>query len=250
MPANLRGVLDAIIQQKDIDAVALRVGELLDESLVVDDAGGLGESATAYRIEQSGKTWDLSKIDFDKLRSDFKQVKYRNIEIANLRAFIQHKLEQMLRENATRVNFATRLQSIVDAYNAGSSSADNYFEELIKFTSDLKEESERHIREGLTEDELELFDLLMKDKMTKEETQKVRLAAKALLHRLRNESPRVLVQDWFKDVQSKIRVRSVVESVLDANLPKSYDRAVFTEKCNGVFDLMLNYASQGLKWAA
>jgi type I restriction enzyme, R subunit len=31
----LRGVLDAIIQQKDIDAVALRVGELLDESLMV-----------------------------------------------------------------------------------------------------------------------------------------------------------------------------------------------------------------------
>ncbi len=29
----LRGVLDAIIEQKDIDAVALRVGELLDESL-------------------------------------------------------------------------------------------------------------------------------------------------------------------------------------------------------------------------
>ena len=84
----------------------------------------------------------------------------------------------------------------------------------------------------------------------KEETQKVRLAAKALLHRLHDEIPRVLVQDWFKDAQSKIRVRSAVETVLDANLPKSYDRAVFTEKCNGVFDLMLNYASQGLKWAA
>jgi type I restriction enzyme R subunit len=167
-----------------------------------------------------------------------------------LRAFIQHKLEQMLKENATRLDFGIRLQGIVDAYNAGSSSADNYFEELIKFTNDLKAESERHIREGLTEDELELFDLLMKDKMSNEETQKVRLAAKALLHRLRDETPRVLVQDWFKDAQSKIRVRSAVESVLDANLPKSYDRAVFTEKCNGVFDLMLNYANQGLKWAA
>ena len=73
----------------------------------------------------------------------------------------------------------------------------------MKFTKDLKEESERHIREGLTEDELELFDLLKKDKMTKEETQKVRLAAKSLLHRLREESPKVLVQDWFKDAQSK-----------------------------------------------
>jgi hypothetical protein len=246
----LRGVLDAIIQQKDIDAVTLRVGELLDESLVVDDEGGLREGAAEFRIQQSGKTWDLSKINFDKLKADFQQVKYKNIEIADLRAFIQHKLEQMLKENSTRADFAIRLQGIVDGYNAGSSSADNYFEELIRFTKDLKEESERCIREGLTEDELELFDLLKKDKMTAEETKKARLAAKALLHRLLEESPKVLVQDWFKDQQSKIRVRSTVESVLDSHLPKSYDRVVFTEKCNNVFDLMVNYASQGLKWAA
>jgi len=58
------------------------------------------------------------------------------------------------------------------------------------------------------------------------------------------------VQDWFKDSQSRSRVRSAVESVLHAQLPESYDRAVFTEKCNNIFDLMLNYASQGLKWAA
>ena len=36
--------------------------------------------------------------------------------------------------------------------------------------------------EGLREEELELFDLIKKDKMTKEETQRVRLAAKSLLH--------------------------------------------------------------------
>jgi len=156
----------------------------------------------------------------------------------------------MLKQNATRTDFATRLQGIIDDYNAGSSSADNYFEELVRFAKDLKEESERHIREDLTEDELELFDLLKKDKMNNEETQKVRLAAKSLLHRLREQHPKVLVQDWFKDVQSKGRVRSTVESVLDTHLPMSYGRTLFTEKCNGVFELMLNYASQGLKWAA
>ena len=78
-------------------------------------------------------------------------------------------------------------------------------------TSSLRKKHENGwsdaIREGLTEDELELFDLLKKDKMTKEETQKVRLAAKSLLRRLREESPKVLVQDWFKDAQSKKRSR-------------------------------------------
>ena len=70
----------------------------------------------------------------------------------------------MLQQNATRTDFAQRLQEIIDAYNSGSSSADNYFEELVKFSKELKEETERHIREGLTEDELELFDLLKKER--------------------------------------------------------------------------------------
>jgi len=242
----LRGVVDAIVEQKDLDTVAIRVGELLDESLVVD---GKLDGKSEFRITQSGKTWDLSRINFEKLKEDFQRSKYKNIEIADLRAFINHKLEQMIRENSTRTDFATRLQGIIDAYNAGSSSADNYFEELVRFAKDLKEESERHIREGLTEDELELFDLLRKDKMTREETQKVRLAARSLLHRLREESPNVLVTDWFKDSQSKSRVRSAVESVLNEHLPGSYDRIVFIEKCNNVFDLMVDYASQGVKWA-
>jgi type I restriction enzyme R subunit len=168
--------------------------------------------------------------------------------MADLRAFIQHKLELMLQQNATRTDFATRLQGIIDAYNAGSSSADIYFEELVRFAKDLKAESERHIREGLTEDELELFDLLKKDKMTKEETQKVRLAAQSLLHRLREESPNVLVTDWYKDSQSKKQVQSAVESVLHAHLPESYDRMLFKQKCDSVLGLMTEYASQGLKW--
>lgn len=176
----LRGVVDAIVEQKDIDAVSIRVGELLDESLVVDKSETVQDARDEWRIKRSGKTWDLSQINFEK----------------------------------------------------------------------LKEESERHIREGLTEDELELFDLLKKDKMAKEETQRVRLAAKSLLHRLRKGRPKVLVQDWFKDLQSKNKVQSTVEDVLDKHLPESYGRVLFKEKCDSVFDLMLDYASRGLKWAA
>ena len=94
----------------------------------------------------------------------------------------------------------------------------------------------------------QLFDLLSKDKMTQEEAQAVRLAARFLLRRLREESPKVLVQDWFKDVQSKGRVRAEVEQVLHAHLPESYDRNVFAEKCTVVVDLMANYASHGEKF--
>jgi type I restriction enzyme, R subunit len=66
----------------------------------------------------------------------------------------------MLQQNTTRIDFAKRLQTIIEQYNAGGSSNENYYEALIDFSENLKHESERHVKEGLTEDELELFDLL------------------------------------------------------------------------------------------
>jgi len=114
----------------------------------------------------------------------------------------------------------------------------------------MKDEDERAVREGLSEDELELFDLLKQEKMSKGEKQKVKLAAKCLLHRLLDEHPKVLVQDWFKDSQSRQRVRSAIEQVLDENLPESYERNVFNIKCDNVFDRIVDIASKSRKWAA
>jgi type I restriction enzyme R subunit len=248
----LRGVIDSLIEQKDIEAISLKIAELLDESVVVNEAEAFKarQHSAEYQIIQKGKVWDLSKINFDKLREEFRQATYKNIEIADLRAFLQHKLELMLQQNATRTDFAQRLQEIIDRYNSGGSSTENAYEEFLAYTKSLREEEERHIREGLTEDELEIFDLLKKDKMTQEETQKVKLAAKSLLKRLKEEQPKVLVQDWYKDTQTQKQVRSAVEKVLDSNLPESYDRVLFREKCDNVFHLMLDYASNGRKWAA
>jgi len=120
----------------------------------------------------------------------------------------------------------------------------------VKFTRDLRQEQERHAREGLSEEELEIFDLLKKEKMTQEEDKRVKLAAKSLLERLTEGEPKVLVQEWFKDSQSKKRVAKAVEDVLDEHLPTTYDRALFKTKCDEVFGLVLDYASQGRKWAA
>jgi type I restriction enzyme R subunit len=250
----LRGIIDAIIEQQDLDAVSKKIGELLDASVVVDESHAPtlqeGKGKPAFAIIQRGKMWDLSKIDFEKLKAEFKQATYRNIEIADLRAFLDKKMEEMLKVNSTRKDFAQRLQEIINRYNAGGASNENYFDELVKFTKEMKAEDERHVREGLTEDELELFDLLKKEKMTKAEEQAVKLAAKKLLERLKMGSPRVLVQDWFKDNQSQKQVRSTVEEILNEQLPETYDRAIFTEKCNRVFELMVDYASHGRKWAA
>jgi type I restriction enzyme R subunit len=93
----LRGVVDSIIEQKDIEAVSARISDLLDES-VVDGSTDLQQTKPEFVIKQSGRTWDLSKLDFEKLAAEFKEVNYKNIEIADLRAFIQKKLDEMMQQ--------------------------------------------------------------------------------------------------------------------------------------------------------
>ena len=234
----------------DPDDVSLKISDLLDQSIVADhQETKVKDYGAEYKIVQTGKIWNLSKIDFDQLRTEFCTVTHKNLEIADLRSFLEDKLNQMLQQNTTRTDFAQRLAAIVQQYNAGSAATENYYEALLDFAENLQQESKRHIREGLTEDELELFDLLKKDKMTTVETQKVKLAAKSLLTRFQATQPKVLVQDWYKNDQSKRHVKSTVENVLDGELPDSYDRALFTAKCDIVFNLIYTQASAGHKWS-
>jgi type I restriction enzyme, R subunit len=249
----LRGVIDSIVERTDIDAVSLKISELLDQSVVADDRDPNSKETPdqyKYTLIQTGKIWDLSKVNFEQLKTEFKDKSYKNIEISDLRSFMEDKLNQMLQQNTTRADFARRLQEIIDRYNSGGASTENYYVALVDFAENLQQESERHVREGLTEDELELFDLLKKDRMTAEETQKVKLAAKSLLERLLSPQPKVLVQDWYKNDQSQRQVKSTVEDVLDKNLPESYDRTIFKTKCDRVFELIYTLASTGQKWAA
>ena len=220
----------------------------MDESLVVDET--LKEEEQKYQIPKNTFVWDLQTTNFDKLSEEFKKKKHKNIEITDLLAFIQKKLTEMLGKNVSRRDFAEHLQEIVDRYNSGGANNENAYQELLDFAKQMKEEEERHTREGLTEDELELYDLIKKKKMTKAEEQKVKLAARKLLQRLREEQPPVLVEAWFKDAQTRKIVRSAVEEVLDTELPDSYDKTVFKAKCEKVFDTMLDYAIQGLKFNA
>lgn len=248
----LRGVMDSIVEQTDVDNAARRLAALLNESVVVDDAEGFKakEFQAEYKIVQRGRAWDLSKVDVDKLREEFKQEPCKYIAIADLRAFLQKKLNEMLTQNTTRLGFVQRLQQVIDAYNSGATATENYYDELAAFADALKDEAERHVREGLSEDELEIFDLLKKETMTQEETQRVKLSAKRLLTRLLEEQPKLLVQDWFKDRQSMQQVRSEIERVLDEALPESYDRATFKQKCDNVFDLAVDHANHHRRWAA
>lgn len=243
----LREVLDAIIERQDVSKVELKIAQLLDESVVTsEDNPQTAENPEQFKIVQIGKTWDLSKVNTDKLKEEFAKSEFKHIEIADLRAFIEAKLQQLLERNITRVGFAERYQRIVEQYNSGGAVTEISYEDLINFTRDLNEEEERHIREGLTEQELELFDLMKKDKISKAEEVALKNAAQMLLKRLREEKPVVLVQNWEKDQQSQVRVKTAIEEVLDKNIPETYDRLTFKQVCDRIYNLIFEKAVNGL----
>nr|WP_299245373.1 type I restriction endonuclease subunit R [uncultured Halomonas sp.] len=238
----LRGVVDGEINNQDVDALRQKISQLLDISVVANRKDTKEDNAT-YQIVQRGKQWDLSKLDVDKLKAEFKQQSYKHIEIEDLRAFIAKKLEAMLARNNTRTPFAERFAEIIDRYNAGGASVEQTYEELIEYAAGLGEEEQRHVREGLTEHELELFDILQKDDLTQAEEQQVKLAAKALLQRLHEERPKVLIEGWHRDTQSLRRVRSTLEEVLDDKLPDAFDRRDFSMRSEEVFELLVARAA-------
>ncbi|PWQ93030.1 type I restriction endonuclease subunit R [Leucothrix pacifica] len=251
----LRKIISDTVEEVDVEKYEPAIEDLLDDSIVVDDDAKekmAAEKAGLYThsIIKSGNKISLQNIDFEKLKDEIKKAEYKNIEISDLRAFLERKLAQMLKENSERKGFADRLRAIIDRYNSGATSTDDYMDELLSMGKELSVEEERHIRLGLTEDELELFDLLMKDKLTKAEEEEVKLAAKSLIPSLKEAAPKVLLDRWYQDRQNTERVRNRISDCLNESLPQSYDTEVFRQKCDATLNLVTDLAKQGRKWAA
>jgi type I restriction enzyme R subunit len=238
----LRGVIDGKIKSEKLDAAKKRVDKLLDESVIIE------AEARIYTIHESVKEIDLSKLGIDELRDKFKRTRYKNLIIADLRKHIEEKIKQMLQRNVVRFNFAERFRNIIDAYNAGGSQNDYFYEKILKLMEDLKTEEERHIKENLTEEELELFDLLRKDKLTESEEKEVKLAAKKLYETFKNKCDELFIVDWQDDPKPQVRVKDVIYECLNNNLPKSYDKYLFGEKVNTIFERIVDRARTGYIW--
>src|ERR1035441_7615418 len=103
---------------------------------------------------------DLSKIDFEALRTRFKESKHRNTDLEVLKAAIRAQLGKLIRLNKTRTDFQEKFEELVESYNAGSRNIEELFEELVKLSRNLSEEQQRHVRENMTEEELVIFDIL------------------------------------------------------------------------------------------
>lgn len=223
----LDDMLKNLVSDFNIDRAKVSLDRTLDYSVKTDSL--IKEESNGYGLTVM-KTLKLSEVDTSSIKKAIKDSEHKNIEIQELRSFIERKLEELLNENKTRISFSEKYKSIIDEYNSGNSTNENYFDDLVDFVDDLRSEKERHIREGLTEDELEIFDLLKKEDLTKEEEKTVKLSAKKLYEKIKSDDSATNVVAWYRDPMPKRKVKNEIEKVLDEYLPDTYGKDVFNRK--------------------
>lgn len=243
----LHGLMNNKINDEKIQRARNRMSAVLDGSVTSNTAEGPQQEFAIHGT----KVIDLSKINVEELRAEIKKAVYKAIEIDDLKAFLEKALQDMINRNCTRMNFSQRYKNIIERYNAGGSENEDYYEQLVKLLEDLKKEQQRPSIEGLTEEELEVYDLLVRGKkLTKAEDQKVKLAAKNLFKKLTAEKNELLVVDWYKDDQPRLKVKSAIECALNEDLPETYDKEAFESKINLLLNHFIDMAIQGYGWIA
>jgi type I restriction enzyme R subunit len=120
----------------------------------------------------------------EKLRDEFaRKVKRKATVIEDIRQIVEEKLAQMLALNPFRMNYERRYQEIIAAYNQdkGRATIEDTFARLTDLVAGLSEEQHRALDEGLSEEQLALFDLLQTPKLGKADRDRLKQASRELL---------------------------------------------------------------------
>nr|WP_269147230.1 type I restriction endonuclease subunit R [Gordonia amicalis] len=222
-----------------IGSVADAVDALLDRSVGAEEY----VIRAAAEGSEPDPLIDLSQIDFDGLAA--KLAGRKRAETDRMAQLLRQQAVGAALRNPTRYELVERIEQLITDYNAGSVNIDEYLRRLIELSKTLTAEEERAVREGMTEEELAIFDLLTQPDpvLTEEERRTVQASARTLLEHLHEK----LVQDWRRKVDVMNDVNSTIRRILDAGLPETpYTVDIFREKVQLVYDHVLSaYGDDG-----
>lgn len=187
---------------------------------------------------EPSKLYDISKIDFERLRKEFEQSPTKNTTVQSLKDVIERKLLKMLMQNPTRTNFQKHYEEIVEEYNSEKDrvTIEATFAALLKLVDELSEEARRAVKEGLSEESLALFDLLLKSDLSKQEIERIKKVAEGLYKTLNDELERI--QDFAAKQSTRDVIKIKIKDFLyndKTGLPESFAPEEVDEKTEAVF---------------
>lgn len=201
----------------------------------------------------------ISQMDLSTLNGNLRTGP-RHTRAEQLRNDLQARIRRMIVTNKSRVTYLDQLDKAVQRYNEGSANQavylpfapgdenirvlpvaeevqeerirllDEYDDALIEIARRLAEEEERHSREGLSEGELAIFDLLTANvTLSDEERKQVKDQTRDLLANLQP----LFTLDWTTKSQPSNQVAVTIEDELE-QLPATYTAEQRQQKSFGI----------------
>jgi len=221
----------------DITAIMQDIRGLIDSALEVVAKDGFQQPPN--------KQYDLSGIDFERLRAEFARSPYKNTTVLTLQERIQARLEQMLArleqmlaQNPSRIDLYRRYQEIIAEYNRDKDAAEieRVFADLLRVHDLLDEEERRYVREGFTsEKELAVYDLLCKDKASikKSEVEKIKQLARQLMATV--EQRRHEMGDLRDRASAQAQMKSAIIDRLLEGMPEGFSSDDIEQRAEVIF---------------
>jgi type I site-specific restriction-modification system R (restriction) subunit len=182
--------------------------------------------------------YDISKIDFDRLRREFERSPAKRTTVQNLKSAIEQRLQRLLQQNPLRTDFQRHYQEIVAEYNREKDrvTIEKTFEALLQIMDEMGDEESRAVREGLDEESLAVFDLLRKPNLTSGDIKRIKAVAVDLLETLKAEKLRI--NHWRDKESTRDAVRLTIQDYLwseQTGLPETYSEEDVRDKTEAVF---------------
>ena len=198
---------------------------------------------------ENDRVFDISKVNFELLRREFAKSERKASDVQDIRTVLQERLAKMLAANPTLNDFQDRFDKIVVEYNKekDKNTIEATFEALMRIAADLEAEAQSHVAQGLTQEQKPVFDLLMRDDLSKEEIRQIKSVSVEILKAIQRRMEEV--QDVFQKQSTRDGLRQEIYDLLyddRTGLPASkYDDETLSEKTDALFQYFMHQFDKG-----
>jgi type I restriction enzyme, R subunit len=229
---NIEAIYKKLSERRDtanVTAVLKELHKIVNEAIRAQEPG----AGDAEEL-----TMDLSQIDLAKLRDEFaKKVHRKHAALQHIRDVVEAQLAAMLAANPERMDYYKRYQEIIADYSREKDrvTVEDTFIRLVEFANSLDAEQRRAAEEGLTEEELALFDLLFRENISKADRERLKQASKSLLEAIQNRV--AVMPNWTKNSQTQADVKILILDSIWQSLPRPpYSEQDVEVLANKVYD--------------
>jgi type I restriction enzyme R subunit len=215
----------------DITDLSVAINDIVNEHLNI--------VATTAADDGPSRRFDISGINFELLRREFAKSREKNLVMKDIQELLQERIAQMLAQNPSRINFYEKYQEIIHDYNQEQNRAtiEKTFEELMKLSNELTEEEKRYVREGFESDEqLSVFDILMKKDLSKADIKKIKDLSVELLNTIKLQLEGM--DHPFDKPNTKATIIVTIRNILWRDLPESYSEESIPQYRDAVYNFV------------